>query len=257
MLAWKEVSKVEPRGVLVGTNAKQEWILPWWWENYIRHNSLPVTFVDLGLSEEGKAFCRERGNLSVIPSFDFLGDREKTKEERAEFWETIYEGRSWWHKRGVWHHKPIALLQTPYENTLWLDADCEVHADLSFLFDQVMHHKKLLLCPEPEEAQEFDREKGHLFPDEILFNSGVIGYARGSDHILKWAEKTLVEHGEHWGDQNLLSRLIYEENWPVQILDREYNWRALAHGKNPDAKITHWVGEAGKFFISLKQMRFL
>lgn len=257
MLTWKEIEQAEEAGVLVGTNAKQEWLLPWWWENYSRHNAFPVTFVDLGLSEGGRAFCQDKGRLVSIPSFNFLGERDQTKEERAQFWESIYEGRSWWNKRGVWHHKPIALLQTPYEYTLWLDADCEVQADLSPLFKQIALHRQLLLCPEPEEAQDFDREKGHLFPEEILFNSGVIGYVRGSNNILSWAQQTLTEHGSHWGDQNLLSRLIYKENWPVQILDRVYNWRALAHGKNPDAKITHWVGEAGKFFISLKQMHFL
>ncbi len=257
MLAWREVEAVIPQGVMVASNEKQEWLLPWWWENYTKHNNYPVTFVDFGLSEEGKNFCRQRGELVEIPVIPSLGVKEEVKGERGQFWETIYESSAWWEKRTLWHKKPIALLQTPYEYTLWLDTDCEIHSSLTPLFIKMGEKEAVLICPEPEEAQEYDRAKGHIFADEVLFNSGVIGFIRGSPHILEWAYHTIKEHGSHLGDQNLLSRLIYEKKWPVQILDRLYNWRQITHGKHPDVKITHWVGDLGKFFISMKKLDFL
>ena len=257
MLVWREVTAVIPKGVVVASNEQQEWLLPWWWENYTKHNTFPVTFINFGLSEEGKSFCRQRGELVEIPFLPFIGVKEETEEERGVFWESIYGSSAWWAKRSLWHKKPIALLQTPYEQTLWLDTDCEVHASLAPLFEKMTKESGLLICPEPEEAQEFDREKGHIFVDEVLFNSGVIGFTRGSPYILEWACHTLKDHGFYLGDQNLLSRLIYEKKWPVQILDRLYNWRQITHGKHPDVKITHWVGDMGKFFISMKKLNLI
>jgi hypothetical protein len=257
MLVWRDVEVTNSCGVIIASNEKQEWLLPWWWENYTQHNAFPVTFVDFGLSEEGKDFCRQRGEVVEIPFLPSIGAKEEAEEEKGKFWEATYGSSTWWDKRNFWHKKPIALLQTPYQHTLWLDIDCEVHASLAPLFRQIAEKEAILLCPEPEEAQEYDREKGHIFPDEVLFNSGVIGFTKGSSHIMEWAHHTLKEHGSYLGDQNLLSRLIYEKKWPVQILDRLYNWRQITHGKHPDVKITHWVGESGKFFISLKKHHFL
>ncbi len=245
------------RGVLVGSDEKQEWLLPWWWDNYRAHNEYPVTFVDFGLSEQGKNFCRLRGELVPIREPGNVGRKEKVQEERGRFWEEIYGSTRWWDKRPCWHQKPIAMLTAPYETNVWLDTDCEVLGPLTSLFEAVERGEGIALCPEPEEAQQFDRERGHIFPDEILFNSGVVGFARGSPQVTAWAESTLTDEHHHLGDQNLLSRLIYERHWPVQILDRRYNWRELTHGKRSDVLISHWVGDAGKFFISMKQLRFL
>jgi len=257
LLKWRDVNKVTPRGVIVASDERQEWLLPWWFENYAKHNTFPITFIDLGLSPEGKEFCIERGELVSIPDYSALGLKEETDPEKALFWERTYGTRSWWSKRECWHKKPIALLQTPYEHTLWLDTDCEVRGNLDPVFDIVATSGAIVICEETEETQAFDREQGNIFPDEILFNSGVIGFVRGSAYIMEWAGATLSKHGSYWGDQDLLSRLIYENKWPVQILDPMYNWRELAKGKHPDVKISHWLGEKGKFFISMKQLGFL
>ena len=257
MLAWRDIDILHSQGVIVASDAKQEWLLSWWWDNYSQHNSFPVTFVDFGLSEKGKDFCSQKGELVKIPFLPSLGAKEEAKQEKGQLWEDSYGSTSWWEKRKLWHKKPIALLQTPYQNTLWLDIDCEVHASLAPLFTQIAENGAILLCQEPKDVQDCDREKGHIFAEEILFNSGVIGFTRGSLYIMEWAYQTLKEHGSYLGDQNLLSRLIYEKKWPVQILDRLYNWRQITHGKHPDVKITHWVGETGKFFISMKKLNLL
>ena len=257
MLKWREVEGLLPQGIIVASDEKQEWLLPWWWDNYSQHNDFPVTFIDFGLSSKAKDWCRERGELIELPVLSFEASRDQALEDKAVFWESIYEGRNWWDKRILWHKKPIAMLQSPYKKSLWLDTDCEVKGNLGSVFSQILSEDALLICPELDEMQEFDRLHGHLLKEEVLFNSGVVGFIRGSTQVMNWALSTVSDHGAHWSDQNLLSRLIHENKWPVQILDRIYNWRECTHGKNPEVKITHWVGESGKFFISMKIQNFL
>src|SRR5689334_9119639 len=57
-------------GVIVGCDLYQEWLLLWWWSHYSSHNAIPVAFVDMGMSEEGALWCKERGEyikLQEIP----------------------------------------------------------------------------------------------------------------------------------------------------------------------------------------------
>lgn len=255
MLKWRQTQNSLPEGVVVASDVNQEWLLSWWWDNYTRYNSYPVTFVDFGLSEEAKQWCRQKGELVESFFSAFPITKNQVDEEKARFWETVYESKSWWNKRVFWHQKPIAMLQSPYERSVWLDVDCEVKASLTNLFAQIQ--EPLLLCPELEEIQAFDLHHGNLQDGEVLFNSGVVGFMKDSPYILQWAEAALVKHSEYFGDQNLLSRLIHENNWPVHKLSRFYNWREVSFGKNPDVKIVHWVGEPGKFFISQKILGFL
>lgn len=240
------------QGVVIASDAKQEWMLPWWWKNYSRYNTYCVTFIDLGLSEEAREFCKEKGQLIEIPPIPLVGTKEVVSKETSKFWESLSDGRSWWEKRSLWHKKPIALLQTPYERTIWLDTDCEVKGSLEPLFQKITSTQNILICKDPEILQQEARKKGFILSDEILFNSGVIGFVKGSSHIFEWAKKTVEEHAFYFGDDTLLSRLIYENNWTVEPLDSLYNWRDLVQGPHLDAKISHWAGEAGKFFISLK-----
>lgn len=54
------------KGVLVGADQKQEWLLLWWWKNYSEENELPVCFVDFGMSEKGRKWCQKRGQLLLV-----------------------------------------------------------------------------------------------------------------------------------------------------------------------------------------------
>jgi hypothetical protein len=255
MPKWREVENPLLQGVIVASDRCQEWILPWWWDQYHRHNDFPVTFVDLGLSQEAQSWCREKGECISLPEVSFVDPGSEKAEERILFWQKTYHTSGWRKKRGLWHKKPVALLQSPYERSLWLDIDCEVRGDLAPVFSRITD--SLLLCPETKEVQEFDYAQGNLLSKEILFNSGVIGFRRNSSYILKWAQATCLEHFQYFGDQNLLSRLIYDNKWPVDILDSAYNFRGNFPAEKQGVKIVHWVGETGKFFISQKQLGFL
>jgi hypothetical protein len=87
-----------------------------------------------------------------------------------------------------------------------------------------------------------------LLPGEQLYNSGVILYNTPSRLISLWAEEALTRHHEFKGDQDLLSRLIFTHQFPVEELSPIYNWR-MSQGVCIDARIIHWVGSWGKAFI--------
>ena len=50
-----------PKGVCVKVGPESEQMLPWWWKHYSKHNSHPVAFMDGGMSEAMREFCKERG----------------------------------------------------------------------------------------------------------------------------------------------------------------------------------------------------
>lgn len=47
--------------IVVVCSKDKEWMLPWWWMHYHYHNSLPVTFIDQGMSAAAKQWCAKRG----------------------------------------------------------------------------------------------------------------------------------------------------------------------------------------------------
>lgn len=238
------------RGILLASNAKQEWMLPWWWENYQKHNTFSVTFIDLGLSEEGRRFCEGKGNL--VPFIHAQNPLKSTDPEIASRWEEIYGGVLWKETRPCWHKKPFALLQTPYEYTIWLDTDCEVRSSLHPLFSQIEKSERIVIRPSPKKILDHATRHTLLLEGEMLFNSGVIGYRKHSPEILAWAKAT-SERGEgFFGDDQILSRIIHENGWSVTVLDPSYNRQELEEGQQPGTKISHWAGQSGKFFISLK-----
>ncbi len=221
-----------------------EWLLPWWWERYTEHNSFPVAFADFGLSACGRTFCRNRGTLLSIES-PLLG-KERIDPLAAQAWEELY-GKTLWAARPSWFKKPFALAQTPFEHTLWLDLDCEVLGPLDCLFDI---DAEIALARETEGSIDRARGLGLLKEDEMLYNSGVILYKKGAQIIDKWAQAASKRSLEFVGDQQLLSRLFYEEQFTPHELEPIYNWR-ISGGLHISAVIIHWVGNWGKDFIRL------
>jgi len=146
-------SVVDNAGVMTGCDERQEWMLPWWWENYRRHNEFPVCFADLGLSAEMNRWCRQRGQV-IRPAAP--------------------AGR-------VYHAKPFAMLQSPFAVAAWLDVDCEVRGELSGLLDHAAAGFAV--------TQEFCRRvEGTDYP----VASGVVAFRRGSGVVKDWAATTLA-----------------------------------------------------------------
>lgn len=217
-------------GIIVGSDRMQEWLLPWWWENYHKHNHYPVAFFDFGLSEAMKQWCQARGSLLKLPLADiFIKDREEVHPSIASKWESQY-GETFWNSRKTWFKKPFACLRSPFEKTVWLDLDCEVLGPLDFLFQSCNHPSGIALAR-----------------DRIAstYNSGVVAFRRGAAIIQEWATQSLNKTDAFRGDQDLLSQIIADRKLSICELPPIYNWN-VGYGINPDTVICHWLGDAGK-----------
>lgn len=232
---WRTEDLIHGDGIVVGSDISQEWLLPWWWGNLMKHNDYPVTFVDFGLSEQMKNWCRERGSLISLPLLDFLiKDKEEVSSSLSEKWESHY-GENFWEHRKAWFKKPLACLQSPYLRTIWLDLDCEVLGSLKDLFAASDHWSGFAIVK--------DREAPALsFP---MYNSGVISFRRNLALLNTWAEQSIKSNGSFRGDQDLLSQIIKIQNVPICELSYIYNWH-VSFGMNSEAVICHWIGDRGK-----------
>jgi hypothetical protein len=251
---WYYPTPHSPCGIIIGCDEKQEWILPWWWKNYSACNTLPVLFVDFGLSKEAAEWCEQRGKrVCLTPDLPLAKPREEVEKTLSDRWEAAY-GNGFWRARSSWFKKPFALLHTPFEKTLWLDVDCQVKKDLAPLFLEPVDD--LSLVPEPEYAQAHVQAFSLCLENETLYNSGVILYRHQSPTSLQWANACHHRSDLFWSDQHLLSRLIFEKKLQVVNLPDTYNWH-IALGTNEEAHIIHWLGDPGKEFICLNLHGFM
>ena len=225
------------RGVLVGCDRSQEWLLSWWWDNYRQKNTLPVAFADFGMSGAGRTWCEERGCLLPIL---IDGYKVAVKEEIDPFllkeWE--HSISPFWDSREVWFKKPFALLHAPFLQTLWMDLDCEVLDNVESAYEYIDPICKMGLArvrdPENEEA--------------VPYNSGVIVFEKDSPILEKWAETSFSQNHKFLGDQDVLSHIIFKEGYTVGEVPQIYNW-LMFRGVHVGAKILHWAAVWGKEYI--------
>lgn len=243
-MQWQQQPK-EARGVICAADENQEWLLPWWWERYSAHNSLPVTFFDFGMSASARQWCQERGDLSSLDlDTSFVAPRSAIEEELAQDWEKTY-GQGVWEARKSWFKKPFAFLNTPYQTTVWLDLDCEVLGSLEPFFSHCNAHSPLGL------VREFYSDHLPRFDAGVRYNSGVVLFEHGAQALELLARESLLQNHKLWSDDLLLAHLIHEHRIDIVELPPEYNWR-LARGFTLNAIVMHWVGAGGKAYIREK-----
>ncbi len=220
------------RGVLVASDSHMEWLLPWWWERYSSSNALPVVFVDFGMSLKMKSWCQERGVVIHLEERSF--PKEISKE-----WSCSY-GDSYLQARQAWFKKPLACLLSPFEETVWIDLDCEILSSIESIYQVLEKDKEIGVALDPL----------GFVSEEIpsAFNSGVIVFRKNSLLIQRWARLCLQESDQYWSDDRVLSAVIHEFQEKVVILPPIYNWR-ISEGVPFYAKIIHWCGEWGKAYI--------
>ena len=224
-------------GILVGSDSVQEWLLPWWHRNYIRHNSYPITWIDLGMSPQMRSWCKERGELVVLRIADiFVKPREEVSTENQALWEDRF-GVAFWNCREAWFKKPAAFLQTPYERTIWIDSDCEIKGSIAPLFEY---------CKLPTPISM--RSTPHLSPTgALIYNSGVVPYRWGLSYMEKWVDWSFESNEEYMSDQDILSEIIFQEGHPIKELSNVYH--RFRSEPTEDAVIVHWTGSNGKRMI--------
>ncbi|MBS0628503.1 MAG: hypothetical protein JSS09_09890 [Verrucomicrobia bacterium] len=232
---WNTLKSIAEKGFIVAADLTQEWLLPWWWDNYSKYNNYPVTFIDLGLSKEMKTWCQEKGHYIHLPIPNiFVFEKNSFPLIHIEKWEKDH-GSSFWESRNAWFKKPLACLQAPYDLSVWIDLDCEVKGSLSSLFSLPLPSSKITLA-----------QKYHpLAP----VNSGVILFKKGAKIIEDWAKEALENNQTYVGDQDILYTFVCQGKIVSEDLPSIYNWSRL-NPPNPNALIIHWHGKPGKSFIT-------
>ena len=236
------------KGVLTGVDANQEWLLPLWLKAIKKHTSLPITFVDFGMSASAKAWCTKQGTLiSSLDETPFIKGKRSLCPILAKFWQRIYPGDVW-KARSIWFKKPLALLKTPYEQTLWLDVDCQVRCDLAPVFAPLEKGCGIALCRTSPCYERSSQVVGLAHKEEKTFNSGVITYKKGEKLIATWA-KLCLEKNEHFlGDENALNRAIFQNQKGVFELPLKYNLPYFMQEEHEGA-IIHYLSGRGKTLL--------
>ncbi len=249
-IQWRREDSIQvSNGVLVASDQKLEWLLPWWWAHYRAHNDLPVAFVDFGMSPAAVEWCKERGEYtSFTQPLDFLVLPENIPSDLKDKWEVLFHNKEFWRVRSLCLKKPLAMLQSPFVRTLWTDLDCEIKGSIQPLFENCNNKIGFAIAPQPEFALQNYIKKGLLEPGQKTYNAGVVVYRYQSPLVLKWAQGVAERNQLFPGDSDLLADIIRAEKIVIHELSQLYNWR-MAQGANPRAVIVHWVADWGKQHI--------
>lgn len=219
-------------GVIVASDIFTEWLIPWWWDNYRRTNSFAVIFVDLGMSQSMRKWCKKRGECISLASEISVSSKELIDPAIAKEWEKG-GGEKFWETRAIWFKKPLICLQSPFRRTIWSDLDCEILGPLDPLFAYCDNNVGLSLVQ---------------YDDLPTYNSGIIVFKKEVPLLKTWVQKTFSSNHLFRGDEELLSHLIVEQKLPIIELPRIYNWNY--RWPNHDcAKVIHWYGAPGKTII--------
>lgn len=198
---------------ITGCDSKTEWMLPWFVENFKKHNpDAELVIYDFGM--EG----------SLYP--------EMTKSLRGN-------------QDSGWFKKPAAMIAASKlaSKVCWLDTDCHVQSNIEDIFDRVEPNKLAMVEDAPWSKRR--REKWH--------NSGVVAFNGQPNILGEWAAAVANNpiQGDqevlHLLVREGMRRLIH-----ITDLPREYNTLRLDldDGTAPSQpKIMHWTGPKGKDII--------
>ena len=236
-------------GVITGCDKNQEWLLPWWWENYCASNTYPVVFADFGLSKQALKWCQARGTCLSFSSIKNPKEESICPAEQAK-WEARY-GKGIWFCRSAWLKKPLALLESPFSIGLWIDLDCEIRGALDPIVHSLIFGADIGLVQEPSFIQSYENEVGLLLPGEISYNAGVIAFRQNASILHDWRKEVTENTSKYSGDQQALSMAIYKKKTSLIELPSVYNWGRI-RGTNPEALIYHYTGGTGKIELLKK-----
>jgi len=202
---------------VTGCDVKTEWQLPWFLENYFKHNHLPIAIANFGMSDEMKKMVYNKPG--VFCYMDINDNAEKYSS--------------------AWFHKPAAMLAAPAVNTFWIDTDCEILGNIHNIFNYIEPNKLTMAIDKP-----WLKRRGDLW-----HNSGVVGFRHKPDILKQWGEE--VKRNPAVGDQEVLHAMLNPITKMTYIKDlpNEYNWLRLQlendGDDSPNKKIMHWTGEKG------------
>jgi hypothetical protein len=211
---------MDTKGVIVGADQNQEWLLPWWWSFYKQHCNYPVAFFDFGMSAEGVKFCQDRGVYFKIEEIQF--EESSPKEEVLNRF-NLYFGLEQWKMRKTWLKKPLAFLKTPFDQSVWIDIDCQILRPIDGIFELLAPEYEMVLAGPEESELVFLRLINILESNEVNYNSGVVVFRKNSPLIQEWVDACLSQQNEFIGDDVTLSKTISLSSSKVQLLPKTYN----------------------------------
>ena len=242
----------QDKGIIIGADQTQEWMLGWWYSHYRKYCDYPVVICDFGMSKKGLVKAKQIGTILNFDRESLLKLFGKTLcSKKKAAWQVLYSGELQ-NIHSIWMLKPFALSHTPFEKTLWIDLDCQIQGNLATIFTFIDNLTGFTIAPEMPDYQTLLKAKGYLLPGETVFNSGVIGFRKNCPILDVWKDEILLHHQDHLGDQDALSRIIYRHRFPVHRMPLKYNARQR-HANDPSTHIVHHVQLWGKKHI-LEQM---
>ncbi len=249
-LKWSTTPPKEKRGIIVGCNAGMERLLPWWWENYNKTNTFPVTFFDFGMSKKALKWCSERGTTVQLKlPFSLFAKRLKCPEIWEKEMRRFGKYNTAQYRRLSWFKKTFVYLNTPYQQTIWMDLDCQVNENLEELFLYSDHPSQMAIANERHNKWKMKTEEGWKASVDNAYNSGVISYRHGCQIIEDWTLAVINSDNFYLGDQDLLCNVIEKSSVKPNILPNSFNWIVNEHKQNPHAHILHYAGKARKLIL--------
>jgi len=195
---------------ITGCDYNTEWMLPWFVENFKKHNpETELVIYDFGM----------RGGLYPEMRKSLRGNQDKG-----------------------WFKKPAAMLNASQlaDNVCWIDTDCEIVGNINGIWEYLEPNKLLMAEDLP-----WSKRRG-----EKWHNSGVVAFQSTPKILSEWASEVSVNpiQGDqevlHMMVKDGLKRMIH-----ITDLPRKYNVLRIDHLDKTvpkDPKIFHWTGQKGK-----------
>jgi hypothetical protein len=197
---------------MTGCGRAFEWMLPWWFDNYSRHNGLPVVFADFGMSDRALVWCRARGEVVRNP---FCVAHEHLA-------------------------KPFMLLQSPFAMTMWIDLDGEVRGAIDDAFGACEAEVAVV----PNNPGAFDPIQAGV----LVVRHGSEIVREWAALCRDWKRLDRIRIATRHFDQSLLAHIWRAKPGAFTPLDGRWN---LGRQFEPadDTVIHHWWGRDGKHHI--------
>lgn len=202
---------MKPKLFITGCDSNSEWMLPWFVENFRKHNNVPLMIMDFGM--EG----------SLFPSI--------RKSVRSDL--------------NGWFKKPKAMMIASAfaEQVCWIDVDCEVVGDISDIFSYIKPEKLSMIIDQP-----WTMRKGETWHNSgVVAYEGkpdILKRWNAECHMTKLRGDQEVLHELM---DSPLKRLQYIEDVPnrYNVLRIQH----IDNTVPKDPLIYHWTGPRGKEHI--------
>lgn len=194
--------------------------------------ALALGILDCGLTEEQRAWCRDRGATLVVPAWDFdFPGRDRLKDG--------YKALT---------ARPFLPRYFPgFDLYLWIDGDCWVQqGDAIALFLAAARTGALAVAPEIHRSMRhyhhawaefsavcgaayescFDKATADRLVRYPMINAGVFALTSGAPHWQGWATVLgeALQRSTDMTDQMALNVLVYDQGFACEPLPSRCNW---------------------------------